>query len=54
MNTQTIYKIKNKTNQYFQLIGFGYLSDYGELKVTEITDQMKKLEKMGLISIRPA
>lgn len=54
MNGKTLFKIKNKTNQYFQLIGIGYLPDYGELRVTEITEQVQRLEKMGLITIRPA
>jgi len=46
------FKIKNKTDQYFQLINYGYLNSYGEIQVTEITDQLKNLERMGLISIK--
>ena len=50
--TETIFKIKNKTDQPFQLINNGYLLAYQEIRVTEVTDQMKNLEKMGLLKIR--
>jgi hypothetical protein len=50
----TLIKIKNKTNQYFQLIDYGYLPSYGEILVSEVNEQMRSLEKKGLISIRPA
>lgn len=54
MQTTTVYKIKNKTNQYFQLIENGYLPSYGEIHVTSLNEQLKTLERKGLISIRPA
>ena len=51
LKMRTIFKIKNQTDQPFQLIDMGYLLGYQEIKVTEITEQMKNLEKMGLLKI---
>jgi hypothetical protein len=50
--TGTSYKIVNKTNQTIPIINYGYLASYGEMPVASITDQMKNLEKRGLIAVR--
>ena len=48
----TQYKIINRTNQVLIITSYGYLYGYKDMLVSEITEQMKNLEKKGLITIR--
>ena len=47
-----MFKIINKTNQTFSIIGYGYLYPYGYVMVNEKTEQILGMEKKGLVSIK--
>lgn len=44
-------KIKNNTNQVFQLISGKTLRAYDTITVSSIDDQLRHLEKMGIVKI---
>jgi hypothetical protein len=46
-----MYKIKNNTNQTFQFINGKTLKPYGIIYVETINDQIKSLQKKGIVLV---